>query len=422
MSGLSGLYFLDSHGKSLIGRTYRSEVPSSLFEVFEAHLLCYDDTKFTPIFLYNEFSFLHITINNVIILAISNENINTTMVFALLYKIKEVLIDYFENVEIESIQDNFVLIHELLDEMIDNGYPQILDSQILKQFIHVQALKLSKKIPEIPKTIMEKASWRKDNVFYYKNEIFLEVFEDISMTLTKQGIPLCTEINGKILCKSMLSGSPHCKLKLNDVIILIDPDNEVRLSDVRMHQCVDLTEYHSKRVIRFIPPDGDFELLSYRITQNFPSLFSIDLNYVNKSSSILEFQVTIGSNFKSECLAQNVKIHIPVACDVQKPIFEAFQGYVEYEAEKDCVVWYIDEFEGISEFSMTAKFKLPSIASGERENYKKMPLELEFEIPYYTVSGIQVKDLKITEKEGYEAVPWVKYTTKNGKYLMKINE
>jgi len=34
-----------------------------------------------------------------------------------------VLIEYFKELEEESVRDNFVIIYELLDEMMDNGYP-----------------------------------------------------------------------------------------------------------------------------------------------------------------------------------------------------------------------------------------------------------------------------------------------------------
>jgi hypothetical protein len=45
------------------------------------------------------------------------------MVFSFLFKLVEVLTEYFTNVEEESIRDNFVVVYELLDEMMDNGYP-----------------------------------------------------------------------------------------------------------------------------------------------------------------------------------------------------------------------------------------------------------------------------------------------------------
>lgn len=39
---------------------------------------------------------------------------------------------------------------------------------------------------------------------------------------------------------------------------------------------------------------------------------------------------------------------------------------------------------------------------------------MKFEIPYFTTSGIQVRYLKIIEKSGYQALPWVRYITQNG--------
>ena len=50
----------------------------------------------------------------------------------------------------------------------------------------------------------------------------------------------------------------------------------------------------------------------------------------------------------------------------------------------------------------------------------KRPIQVNFEIPYFTVSGLQVRYMKIIEKSNYEAVPWVRYITKNGEYNIRI--
>lgn len=42
------------------------------------------------------------------------------------------------------------------------------------------------------------------------------------------------------------------------------------------------------------------------------------------------------------------------------------------------------------------------------ESDKRAPITCKFEIPYFTVSGIQVRYLKIVEKSGYQALPWVR--------------
>ncbi|KAH9077971.1 hypothetical protein EDB83DRAFT_1536609 [Lactarius deliciosus] len=55
---------------------------------------------------------------------------------------------------------------------------------------------------------------------------------------------------------------------------------------------------------------------------------------------------------------------------------------------------------------MRAHFGLPSVKS-EQDVEKRAPITVKFEIPYFTVSGIQVRYLKVVEKSGYQALPWV---------------
>jgi AP-1 complex subunit mu len=50
----------------------------------------------------------------------------------------------------------------------------------------------------------------------------------------------------------------------------------------------------------------------------------------------------------------------------------------------------------------------------------KKPIGVKFEIPYFTVSGIQVRYLKIIERSGYQALPWVRYITTNGDYQLRM--
>ena len=41
--------------------------------------------------------------------------------------------EYFKELEEESIQDNFVVVYELLDELMDFGFPQVTESKILQE-------------------------------------------------------------------------------------------------------------------------------------------------------------------------------------------------------------------------------------------------------------------------------------------------
>lgn len=42
----------------------------------------------------------------------------------------------------------------------------------------------------------------------------------------------------------------------------------IEMEDVTFHQCVKLNKFETNRIISFIPPDGEFELMSYRLNTN----------------------------------------------------------------------------------------------------------------------------------------------------------
>lgn len=65
---------------------------------------------------------------------VSNFNVITgRMVFIFL----QVFTEYFKELEEESIRDNFVIIYELLDELVDFGYPQFTETKILQEYVTI---------------------------------------------------------------------------------------------------------------------------------------------------------------------------------------------------------------------------------------------------------------------------------------------
>jgi AP-1 complex subunit mu len=86
----------------------------------------------------------------------------------------------------------------------------------------------------------------------------------------------------------------------------------------------------------------------------------------------LEFFVTVKSNYKAKCVANNVEIFIPVPSDSHSPSFRilnASDGTCNYIPDKDCVMWNIKQFAGHKEKSMFINLALPTVVSPEREKY-----------------------------------------------------
>jgi AP-1 complex subunit mu len=68
-----------------------------------------------------------------VVLALSKRNTNAAEIILFLHRLTQVLVEYFKELEEESIRDNFVIIYELMDEMMDFGYPQTTESKILQE-------------------------------------------------------------------------------------------------------------------------------------------------------------------------------------------------------------------------------------------------------------------------------------------------
>merc|ERR1719460_3519797 len=368
-------------------------------------------------------TYVYIKYNNLYIMAVTQRNSNAAMILLFLYRLVEVLKDYFKELEEESIRDNFVITYELMDEMMDFGYPQISESKILREYITQEAHKLE--VVKPPMAVTNAVSWRSEGIKHRKNEIFLDVVERLNLLVSSNGAVLNSEIVGAIKMKSFLSGMPELKLGLNDKVMFeatgrpMTRGKAVELEDIKFHQCVRLARFENDRTISFIPPDGEFDLMTYRLSTHVKPLIWVEAVVEPHSNSRIEYMIKARSQFKSRSVANNVEIIIPVPPDVDSPSFKSAVGNVTYLPDKDAIVWNIKQFNGAREYLMRAHFGLPSVSSEDPEHWKA-PVEVKFEIPYFTVSGIQVRYLKIIEKSGYQALPWVRYITQNGDYQLRM--
>jgi AP-2 complex subunit mu-1 len=82
-------------------------------------------------------SFIHTTHNDITIIAATISNINAALTLYFLHGFVKVARSYFDGGELNesAVRQNFSLIYELLDEVMDYGYPQLLDANLLKEYI-----------------------------------------------------------------------------------------------------------------------------------------------------------------------------------------------------------------------------------------------------------------------------------------------
>ncbi|KAF9309999.1 AP-1 complex subunit mu-1, partial [Linnemannia elongata] len=219
-SAVSAIFILDLKGKVLISRNYRGDIPMSAVEKFLPLVLeAEEDSQApAPCFTDDGINYLYIRHNNLFLLAITRKNSNATTVMLFLHTIAEVLTEYFKELEEESIRDNFVIIYELLDEMMDFGYPQTTESKILQEYITQDAYKLEVQVRP-PMAVTNAVSWRSEGIRYRKNEVFLDVVESVNLLVNANGNVLRSEILGAVKMKVFLSGMPELRLGLNDKVM-----------------------------------------------------------------------------------------------------------------------------------------------------------------------------------------------------------
>lgn len=421
---------------------------------------CPGDVK--PIFSDDGITYCWLKQNDIYALAVTRSNTNAAMLVTFLKRLCELLSMYYHKLEQETIRNNFVITYELLDEVMDNGIPQLTEPRILKKFItssslkHLFSEKHSPTNKESPASVATVVPWRAEGIKHKKNEIFLDVIEKIDALISVSNTVLRAEIRGTLRMKSFLSGMPELRLGLNEQLAVetqaaksaalgqqrsaTQQSATVQLEDIRFHHCVRLNRFEADRSISFVPPDGEFELMSYRLPKAVNDAIESELPFwvectLNPSSmdpgaSRIEYIIKIKSTFKPRHVASSVELTIPAPHDAISPSFRTSSGSVKYHPDKQCFIWTLRHFQGQRGQLLSASLSRPTVTvanssngiAGETQDlFYKRPMELNFELPFFTLSGINVRYLKIFEPSGYQALPWVRYITQSGSYQIRMS-
>jgi AP-2 complex subunit mu-1 len=240
--------------------------------------------------------------------------------------------------------------------------------------------------------------------------------------------------------RAYLSGTPECKFGLNDRLLLdsggpsggnggrgggVSGNNKatraaagsVTLEDCQFHQCVKLGRFDADRIISFVPPDGEFELMRYRATENVNLPFKVHPIVREIGTTKVEYSVAIKANYSSKLFATNVVVRIPTPLNTAKTTERTSQGRAKYEPEQNNIVWKIPRFSGQSEYVLNAEATLTSMT--HQKAWSRPPLSLSFSILMFTSSGLLVRYLKVFEKSNYSSVKWVRYMTRAGSYEIR---
>ncbi|KAG8908525.1 hypothetical protein FRB99_005885 [Tulasnella sp. 403] len=425
-----GAFFIfNQKGEVLISRLYRPDLKRSIADVFRIQVVSNSDVR-SPIITLGSTSFFHVRVNNVYIMSVTKNNANAALVFEFIYKFISIGKSYFGKVDEESVKNNFVLIYELIDEILDFGFPQNSEIDTLKMYITTESVKSEMAVREESSKITIQAtgatSWRRNDIKYKKNEAFVDVVESVNLLMSAKGTILRADVDGHIMMRAYLSGTPECKFGLNDKLVLDrgeraadGGDDAVELDDCQFHQCVRLGKFDADRSITFIPPDGEFELMKYRSTRDVNLPLKVIPSVVEHGKSKVEYTVTLRTNFSNKLSATEIALRIPTPLNTTRVELKVPHGKAKYVPAENVILWKIPRLQGGAEATLSGFTELT--ATTNRQAWARPPIDVDFQVLMLTASGLSVRYLKVFEKSNYHSVKWVRYLTKaSGTYQIRI--
>jgi AP-2 complex subunit mu-1 len=238
-----------------------------------------------PVKRIDNCSFLYTRHLNMYFVALTRSNVNPALVFEYLFQKIRILKAYLgDDFDENSMRNNMTLIYELMDETMDFGYPQNCAVDVLRLYINLGTTRPEDE-PEpsqLTSQITGAIDWRREGIKYRKNAVYIDVLESVNLLLSTTGNILRNEVTGVVMVNTKLTGMPECKFGLNDKLVLEKENAQtgkrkpgVEIDDCTFHRCVRLGKFDADRTITFIPPDGEFELMRYRVTDNINLPFRI---------------------------------------------------------------------------------------------------------------------------------------------------
>ncbi|VVT58666.1 uncharacterized protein SAPINGB_P006323 [Magnusiomyces paraingens] len=459
---ISAIIIYNLKGEVLISRLYRDGLRRSIADVFRIQVISNPDSR-SPVLTLGSTSFLHIRHENLYIVGITRSNVDAGLVFEFLYKLVDLGKSYFGTFDENVVKNGFALIYELLDEVLDFGFPQNTEIETLKRYITTEGLKTStntassvvnlarigkkddsssngntKSKGAITTQATSATPWRRPGIKYRKNEVFVDIFEDLNLLMSATGSVIKADVAGRVMLKTHLSGQPECKFGLNDSLTLNtrdvfddEGDNDdddsnighmanagaVKLEDCQFHQCVRLDDFDSDRIISFIPPDGEFELMRYRAVENINLPFRVIAQVTEVGRLKVDYEITVRANFGAKLYATDVVVHVPTPLNTTDTTCSTSGGKAKYDPAVNQIVWRVGRCAGGAEYSLRASAQLTSTTV--LKPWTRPPISMDFSLSMFTSSGIMVRYLKIFEKANYATVKWVRYLVRAGSYEIR---
>lgn len=453
---IHSIFILNSSGQVIIEKHYRGNATRTDTVSFwsqttkSAKGVPLDVPPFLPT---PKGALVHLQRNGLFLLASVLSDTHPIFVTQFLSSLADVFEDYFGELNEHAIKDNFITVYELLDEMLDNGYPLTLEPNTLKELITPPSMfnrvldSLGAESQKILTNTAPLIPWRRSNVKYAQNEIFVDVIETLDATFSASRRNMShLAVNGVIMVNSKLSGIPDVTMSIRSRAVF---------DDIAFHHCVRTERYYESGILSFVPPDGPFRLMSFVVRDTRGLSLPVDVRArVNVDESAASASVSVsllprfnppqapssGANsasaagsmvlasvmnaaggkslslYESDGIMDSVVLRIPFGTAVKGASLSGNVGTVQFDASTGTCTWNI---------GVVSRGKTPSLSGSisiENDAVSTVAtpqILLSFRIPGLSVVGATVDSLELGSSERYNYYKGLRCITKAGVYEVR---
>ncbi|KAI9114238.1 hypothetical protein K1719_014888 [Acacia pycnantha] len=332
-----------------------------------------------------------------------------------LCRVADVLNDYLGGLNEDVIKDNFVIVYELLDEMIDNGFPLTTEPNILQEMIappNIVSKMLSvvtgnsSNVSDIlPGATASRVPWRTADAKYANNEVYVDLVEEMDAIISRDGVLVKCEINGEVQVNSHITGIPDLTLSFANPSIL---------DDVRFHRCVRFRPWESHQVLSFVPPDGQFKLMSYRVRKLKSTPIYVKPQLTSDGGTC-RVNVMVGIRNDPGKTIDSVTVQFILPPCVLSADLTSNHGTVNTFSDKTCT-WSIGRIPKDKAPSMTGTLVLEN----GLERLQVFPtFRVGFRIMGVALSGLQIEKLDLLKSVPYRFYKGFRALTQAGEFEVR---
>ncbi|KAJ9464604.1 Apm1p [Diplonema papillatum] len=422
---INSLFILSTGGCVIIEKHWKGKLPRYVADDFYTDFVvpCESPKDVLPVVSSGKYVFVHILHCDLIFLAVLQGEAPVMMVLEILQKIVDTLDKYLSNATEDSIRDHFVTTYELLEEVLDDGFPMSFEPSLLKDLVPppslsklFERLKGDSNAPPVTALDTSPVPWRKQGLKYANNEIFFDIVESLHTVVTSEGKVLSAEVQGVLEVNCRLTGMPQC------LVQLVNPEI---LGDVWFHPCVQVKKWESGRCLQFTPPDGEFTVMGYSVSspegvQAFQAPFyvqpQIGFSDGGGRVSIMTGLRNGGVGLKDDSVVSDVKIVVPMPSSIDGCTCEPTQGSAMFDYSTREIVWEVGKLSK-NKSSPTITCNLHVRADAPKPTVIP-PCIVEFKQSMASFTGLKFDSVTLVN-EKYRPYKGVRSTAKAGHFIIR---